>query len=330
MEINVTLFNKFCFSYISETMTSRYQKRKRALEQQTSDENASLSPKEVSETVEQEVSQSDTEFIKQSLSPENKPCPSVLAEVECASNIPDSVEEKKEVVEEKVKRKRKAKTEAAPDSSDGTQPPAPPSKKSRKDKLLDDFLMTQLPALQKDVKLKKKDQVAFHIRDYADYFKAGSEWTPTYCLALFNFLGKNEILCDKYGVFQGNRHCVKTLDGFNHANLIQSNAGHMLSPEETTFMMQRYGKEWFKIPPKDAPHVSTAYRFGDGHQFKVIIYGIEEGSFFGKEGKEILSLTPKLRYEAYKAPPEKVKKPKKAPEPVSEPTPVDQSLSEIL
>jgi hypothetical protein len=329
MEINVTLFNKFCFSYIYQTMSSRYHKRKRLLENQASDENVALSPKEVSETVEQEVPQSDAEFIEKTLSLEREPCPSVPIEVECASNVPGPVEEKKEVVEEKVKRKRKAKTEAAPSSSDGTQPPAPPTKKSRKDKLLDDFLMTQLPALQKDVKLKKKDQVAFHIRDYADYFKAGSEWTPTYCLALFNFLGKNEILCDRYGVFEGGRHSIHTVDGFTHANIIQSSVGDMLSPEETTFMMNRYGKEWFKIPAKDAPHVSTAYRFGDGHQFKVIIFGIEEGSFFGKDGKEILSLTPKLRYEAYKAPPEKVKKPKKAPEPVSEP-PVDQSLSEIL
>jgi len=311
-------------------MSSRYHKRKRLLEQQVSDETASLSPKEVFEIVEQEVSPSDTELVKLSISPENKPCPSVPVEVECASNVPETVEEKKEVVEEKVKRKRKAKAEEAPSSSDGAPAPAPPTKKSRKDKLLDDFLITQLPALQKDVKLKKKDQVAFHIRDYADYFKPGSEWTPTYCLALFNFLGRNEILCDRYGVFEGGRHSVHTVDGFTHANIIQSSVGDMLSPEETTFMMQRYGKEWFKIPPKDAPHVSTAYRFGDGHQFKVIIYGIEEGSFFGKNGEEILSLYPKLRYEAYKAPPEKVKKPKKAPEPVSEPPPVDQSLAEIL
>ena len=315
-------------------MSSRYHKRKRLLDQQVSDESVSLSPKEISETVEQEVPQSDAEFIERALSLEickleREPLPSVPVEVECASNVPDSVEEKKEVVEEKVKRKRKAKIEAAPSSSDGTTAPTPPTKKSRKDKLLDDFLITQLPALQKDVKLKKKEKKSFRIRDYADYFKAGSEWTPTYCLALFNFLGKEEILCDRYGVFQGNRHCVHTLDGFTHASLIQSNAGHMLSPEETHFIMNRYGKEWFKIPAKDAPNVTTAHRFGDAHQFKVIIFGIEEGSFYGKDGEEILSLTPKLRYEAYKAPPEKVKKPKKVDEPVSEP-PVDQSLNEIL
>ena len=311
-------------------MSSRYHKRKRLLEQhQTIDESGSVSPKEVHETVEQEVPQSDAEFIEQALSLEREPCPSVPIEIERAPPVPETVEEKKEVVEEKVKRKRKAKTETTSSASNGTQPAAPPTKKSRKDKILDDFLITQLPALQKDVKLKKKDQPSFHIRDYTDYFKPGSEWTPTYCLALFNFLGKNEILCDRYGVFEGGRHSVHTIDGFTYANIIQSSVGDMLSAEETHFMMNRYGKEWFKIPAKDAPHVTNAYRFGDGHQFKVIIFGIEEGSFFGKDGNEILSLTPKLRYEAYKAPPEKVKKPKKVVEPVSE-APVDQSLNEIL
>lgn len=175
--------------------------------------------------------------------------------------------------------------------------------KSRKEKALEDFMLSQLPALKKEVKLKKKDQSVFNVRDYPQYFKIGGDFVPTYCLSLFNFLGKNEIVCTQYGVFEGFKHLVKTVEGFNHANFIITSVGpDVLTPEEAEHMMKRFGREWFKIPAKDAPRVSSAFRFGDGHQFKVILTGIYEDSFFGEDGEEIRTANPVLRYEPFRAP----------------------------
>jgi len=254
--------------------------------------------------------------------------PSVV-ETELSVDVP-SVPEKEEVevVEKKAKRKRKAKAESA-DGADGVSEAAPASKKSKKDQLLNEYMMNELPALRKEMKLQKKEQPAFKIREYGEYFKAGSKFTPTYCLRLFNFLGKNSVVCTQYGVFDKNRHMIKTDAGFNHVTFLISSLGDAINPEESEFMMHRYGKEWFKIPTKDASRVETAVRFGEGHKFKVVLTGVYEDSFFGKDGEEVFTINPILRYEAFRAPPPKVKKEKKSPEVVSEPI-VDQSIAEIL
>ena len=293
-------------------------------------------PKEESFLVEREVSQPDPVSVEKVESMEDQaPDASLLVKVECPANVPEPAEKEEEVVEKKVKRKRKAKAEAPLVNPDGSEvvAPQPPVKKSRKEQLLDDFMITQLPALRKETKLRKKEQVSFNIREYSEYFKPGSEWTPTYCLGLFNFLGKNEILCEQYGVFEKSKHMVKTSDGFNHASIIQTSVGELLTPDEINHMMSCFGRSWFKIPASDAPNVSTAYRLGAGHQFKVILTGIYEGSFYGKDGEEVHTINPKLRYEPYRAPPEKVKKEKKSVEPVIAPTvdqPVPENVSEIL
>lgn len=252
---------------------------------------------------------------------------------ECPPPVPPVPEnEKEEVVEKKTKRKRKAKIEAS-SGSDGIPTAAPPSKKSKKDQLIEDFMITQLPALRKEIKLRKKEQNNFNIRDYPEYFKPGGAYLPTYCLSLFNFLGKNELVCSQYGVFDRSRHMVKTNEGFNHASLIISSMGDTISPDESEHMIKRFGREWFKIPAKDASRVATAFRFGDGHQFKVILTGVYKDSFFGEDGEEVLTVNPVLRYEPVRGTTPKVKKEKKlsesAPELVVD-QPSVESLDEIL
>jgi hypothetical protein len=230
-------------------------------------------------------------------------------ETEHNDDLPD-VPEKKEEPEKKPKRKRKSKADAHDGKDSGVaSSSAPPAKKSKKDQILEDFMITQLPALRKEIKLKKKEQSAFNIRDYPQYFKTGSEFLPTYCLGLFNFLGKNEIVCTQYGVFQGSRHMVKTVDGFNHGNLIISSLGasDTLSSDEIEHMMKRFGREWFKIPAKDAPRVASAYRYGDSHHFKVILTGIYEDSFFNEDGSEVKTANPVLRFEPVRAVSQKAK-----------------------
>lgn len=239
-------------------------------------------------------------------------------------------EEKREegdvVAEEKPKKKR-ARKQANPEKKEESETTIV-AKKSKKDILLEDFMLIQLPALRKEVKLRKKAESSFNVREYPLYFKPGGDFTPTYCLSLFHFLGRNEIVCTQYGVFDSSRHMVKTVDGFNHANLIISSVGEdTLTPEEGEHMMRRFGREWFKIPAKDASKVSSAFRFGDAHQFKVILTGIYEDSFFGESGEEVKTANPVLRYEPYRAPAVAVKKPKKASSPAS--TPVEKER-EIL
>lgn len=248
--------------------------------------------------------------------PNEYPLPDPV-ETEHHDGVPD-VSEKKEEPEKKPKRKRKSKADADAPKEPGVEvSSAPPAKKSRKDQILEDFMITQLPALRKEIKLKKKEQSSFNIRDYPQYFKSGGEFLPTYCLALFNFLGKNEIVCTQYGVFQSSRHMVKTVDGFNHANLIISSLGasDSLSSDEIEHMMKRFGREWFKIPAKDAPRVSSAYRYGELHQFKVILTGIYEDSFYDEDGTEVKTANPVLRYEPVRSAPQK---PKPKPKPVEE------------
>ena len=237
---------------------------------------------------------------------------------------------------EPPKRKSKKKKEKIETNSEEESVPPPPAKKSKKTKQIDDFVMTQLPALKKDMKMMKKEGVNFHIQNYADYFKVGSKWKPTYCLRLFNFLQKNEFVCSSYGLFKGKDHMVKTDEGFNHCSFLSSACKDHLTPDENAFMFRRYGYEWFKIPAKDEEKAKQAMRFGDKHFFKCILVNIYEDSFFDKEtGNEIFTINPVLHYEPYIAPIAKPKKEKKkeeatSSEAVDQPQEISVGDSEIL
>jgi hypothetical protein len=239
-------------------------------------------------------------------------------EIKCDVGVPN-VPKEKEIIDTKANRKRKASS----NSSEGfkgnskikdlsIETNVPPTKKSKKDQIVDDFVLKMLPALRKEVKIRKKTKSAFNVRDFPQYFKTGSaEWLPTYSLSLFYFLGKNEIVCSQFGVFDGNKHMVKSIEGFNHVSLLISSLGEdIVNADEANLLMRRYGREWFKIPPKDYAKVMTAYRYGDNHQFKVILTGIFEDSFYDKDGKEVKTANPFYRYESVRVPPQKVKKEK--------------------
>jgi len=92
--------------------------------------------------------------------------PSVV-ETELSVDVP-SVPEKEEVevVEKKAKRKRKAKAESA-DGADGVSEAAPASKKSKKDQLLNEYMMNELPALRKEMKLKRKNNLLLKLESTA-------------------------------------------------------------------------------------------------------------------------------------------------------------------
>jgi hypothetical protein len=128
---------------------------------------------------------------------------------------------------------------------------------------------------------------------------ASSKFKPTFILPLFNFLGKNEITCTRYGKFDnGKRHMVKTTNGYEHASLLM---GHCdFTPEESEFLMKKYYAEWYKIPSKDEAKVNAAQEFGNKGHFKVILTGLYEDSFLDSEGNKIFTVNPVLRYEPIK------------------------------
>lgn len=197
---------------------------------------------------------------------------------------------------------RKRKSEIVEDNSGAAgEDTAPKKKKSRKEQAVEDFVLTQLPSLRKELKIRKKNEAAFHIRDPANqiYFSSNSKFTPTFILPLFNFLGKNEVVCSRYGKFQGgNRHMVKTDNGFQHVTLLVGNSD--LTGEESEFLMKKFGTEWFKIPSKDEAKVHAAQASGTRGHFKVILTGMYEDSFLDKAGKKITTINPILRYEPLK------------------------------
>lgn len=175
-------------------------------------------------------------------------------------------------------------------------------KKSKKDLIVSDFVSNMLPALRKEMKLKKKSSKInlFNLRDYERYFKGDSDFIATYSLSLFHFLDKNEILCTQYGCFDQKKHLVKSSDGFNHLNLLIHAIGDEITPEENSIMMTRYGREWFKIPPQDGPKAKTASRYGYNGQFKIVLISVYEDSYKDKEsGIEIHTLCPIYRYDQY-------------------------------
>ena len=199
----------------------------------------------------------------------------------------------------KPSRKRKSQSVEEGDGGAGTSATgAKAKKKSRKDQAVEDFMLLQLPSLRKELKLRKKNQAAFQIRDpaYQKYFSPNSKFTPTFILPLFQFLGKNEIVCTRYGKFNGgSRHLVKTDNGFTHVSLLMANCD--FAPEEAEYLMKKFGTEWFKIPAKDESKVSAAQAFGTKGHFKVVLTGLYEDSFLDKEGNKVQTVNPILRYE---------------------------------
>lgn len=195
--------------------------------------------------------------------------------------------------EKKAKRKRKAASaeEGVLEGKDKLS--EKPSKKSKKEQLVEDFVMGQLPALRRSMNTRKKQQGVFQIREYSHYFDAKSAFTPTFLLPLFHFLGKNEITCTRYGQFDM-RHMVKTTDGFNHVSFLMANCS--LTEDEGNFLMKKFGKEWYKIPAKDQGRVATCVRDGDRGEFRIELVGIYEGSFRDDEGNMIKTINPSLRY----------------------------------
>lgn len=178
------------------------------------------------------------------------------------------------------------------------------SAKKRTEKALGQFLSDVLPALKKEMIRKKKE--TFSWEAYADYFKADSKYVATFCLPLFRFLEKNEIICTRYGCFD-NRHMVKTTAGFDRVMLLSRNlTEEELTPEVQQYLTQRFGREWYKIPSKDGFRAKAAAASGHDGQFKVILVGLFEDSFVDNvTGETVLTINPSLMFEPCRPPPPK-------------------------
>lgn len=180
---------------------------------------------------------------------------------------------------------------------------------SKKEKQINDFVLGVLPALKKDLKGRKQSAQAFKIRDHSNYFTPSSNHIATFILPLFHFLGKEEVICHRYGNFNG-KHMVKTNSGFERATFLVNNANIQMSDEEKSFLMSKFGKEWFKIPSKDVMKVNTAHKYGEKGEFKISLIGLYEDSFLDESGHEVFTINPILKYEPYHPAPSKKKESK--------------------
>lgn len=237
-------------------------------------------------TVEGEVSHSPKADDSSIASPDSSP-----------PDLPNDSEKTEHAPKKTVKRR---KVDNPPDGPSGK---SYVTKLSKKEQAIQDFMFDILPALKKNLKQRKTQSDSFKIRDHGDYFSSSSKYVPTYMLSLFHFLGTEEVVCTRYGNFDG-KHMVKTTAGFNHASLLINHCDS-LSENEVSYLMRKFGKEWFKIPSKDGVKASSANRYGDKGEFKIILSGIYEDSFLDAEGKEVLTINPILRYEPIKAKKEK-------------------------
>lgn len=176
---------------------------------------------------------------------------------------------------------------------------APPAKKPKKtDTIVEDFVSDILPGLRREMKTRKKTQ--FDIRDYAEYFKPNSEFKGTYILPLFHFLRCNEIVCTRYGLYDG-RNMIKTDAGFNRVVLLSQTVD--LSSDERDYIAKRYGREWHKIPAKDGFKASAAHKIGFEGKFKICLLDIYEDEFRdSKTGDIIHTINPVLSFEPVKEP----------------------------
>lgn len=168
-------------------------------------------------------------------------------------------------VESGVKRKKTVPKQTGP-------------KKSRKEVVIGAFIGSVLPALRKELSMKKK--VKFDISEYDRYFTEKSKFLATYVLPLFHFLRKNEIVCTRVGEYDG-KVMIKTAEGFNHTTKLLNFLGNQdqISEEERTYLLSKFGKEWFKIPFKDKVKAMGASRLGEEGCFKVILTGVHFDKF---------------------------------------------------
>lgn len=206
-------------------------------------------------------------------------------------------------------KKKEAAAAAASTSSSSSSPGvAVKSKKMRKtEKAIGQFLSDILPNLKKEMIKKKKEP--FSWTPYEAMLRPDSGYVQTYLLPLFKFLEKDEIVCSRYGCFE-NRHMVKTNAGFERVMTLSRCCGpEDLSQDVLSFLTQRYGKEWFKIPAKDGFRAKAAASTGFGGCFKIILVGLYEDVFQDRTtGENIHSINPSLIYEPCRAPPVKKEK----------------------
>jgi hypothetical protein len=158
------------------------------------------------------------------------------------------------------------------------------------------FIANSLPTLKKELSLRKKEP--FHWSDYAHYFKPGSKYIQTFVLPLFHFLETDEIICSRYGCFDG-KHMVKTTDGFQRVMLLSKYCTPDELDEQTVlYMTKKYGREWFKIPSKDGFRAKSASAAGHEGLFKVRLLGIFEDSFVDQTSlAPVLCINPILSFE---------------------------------
>lgn len=188
--------------------------------------------------------------------------------------------------------------------------PSPFSSKKRTEKAISQFLTDILPALKKEMVKRKKE--SFSWEPYLPYFKADSGYIQTFILPLFRFLEKDEIICNRYGLFD-NRHMVKTSAGFERVMLLSRHCDEEeFSPDVQQYLTKRFGKEWFKIPSKDGFRAKAASASGYEGCFKVILTGLFEDSFQDvTTGETVYTINPSLMYEPCRPPPPKKERKKK-------------------
>lgn len=188
--------------------------------------------------------------------------------------------------------------------------------KKRTEKAIGQFLSEILPTLKKEMVRRKKEP--FSWSNYEAFLKPDSGYVQTYILPLFKFLEKDEIICSRYGCFE-NRHMVKTSFGFDRVMTLSRHCdADELTPDVLTYLTQRYGKEWFKIPAKDGFRAKAAAATGHEGCFKIILTDLFEDTFQDVQtGQTIRSINPSLLYEPCRPPPvkkEREKKPRKVKE----------------
>jgi len=157
------------------------------------------------------------------------------------------------------------------------------------------FINDVLPNLRKEMVRKKK--VNFDLKEYATYLKPDSGFVPTFCLPLFHFMGKNEILCTRYGLYDG-KHSVKTTAGHDRVMWVSKNIKQdQLSEEMMTYMNRRFSPEWYKIPSSYGLRAKAAANNGHEGKFRVILVNVYFDSFINKEGEKVETINPVLAFE---------------------------------
>lgn len=181
--------------------------------------------------------------------------------------------------------------------------PSKKEKKARKQKVesikkrkeVDMFVEDYLPNLKKEMLVKKKP--SFDLSKYADYFKPDSGYVATFILPLFHFIGKNEIVCTRYGNYNG-KECVKTNAGFNRVMWVSANQKKMGIDEDVmNYLNRRFSAQWYKIPYRDAFRAKAVASTGHEGKFKVILTNVYTDSFVNKEGETVQTLNPVLSFE---------------------------------